>query len=109
MATADPANVLAVDDLAMMTGLEIRRAAATAEDVEALLGRLNRLDDTVLEVEEEEEASNVIELRESADDAPVVKLVHNDRGRGRAARRVGYPLRPAAQAQCRFASASMAS
>ncbi len=57
VATADPANVLAVDDLAMMTGYEIRRAAATAEDVDALLGRLNRLDDAVMEVEEEEEAA----------------------------------------------------
>ena len=44
--------------------------------MDALLGRLNRLDDAVMEVEEEEEDSNVIELRESAEDAPVVKLVH---------------------------------
>jgi len=76
VATSDPANVLAADDLAMMTGYEIRRAVATEEDVELLLGRLTRLDTAVEEVAEEPEAQ-VIELRESADDAPVVKLVHS--------------------------------
>jgi type IV pilus assembly protein PilB len=74
VATADPANVLAIDDLSMMTGYDIRRAVATEEDVDALLGRLGRLDAAVEEIEEEEEAP-VIELRESAEDAPVVKLV----------------------------------
>jgi type IV pilus assembly protein PilB len=76
VATADPANVLALDDLAMMTGYEIRRAVASEADVEALLSRLTRLGDAVAQVEEPPEAE-VIELRESADDAPVVKLVHS--------------------------------
>jgi len=76
IATADPANVLAFDDLSMLTGFEVRRAVATAEDVEILLGRLSRLDDSVETVEEQPEAE-VIELRESAEDAPVVKLVHS--------------------------------
>jgi type IV pilus assembly protein PilB len=76
VATADPANVLAVDDLGMITGHEIRRAVATEDDVEVLLGRLSRLGDGVEEVEEQPEAE-VIELRESAEDAPVVKLVHS--------------------------------
>ncbi len=75
VATADPANVLATDDLAMMTGYEIRRAVATEDDVELLLGRLSRLDD-VEEVEEPVEAE-VLELHQSAEDAPVVKLVHS--------------------------------
>jgi type IV pilus assembly protein PilB len=76
VATADPANVLALDDLGMLTGYEIKRAVATEEDVEVLLGRLSRLDDSVETVEEQPEAE-VIELRESAEDAPVVKLVHS--------------------------------
>ncbi len=76
VATTEPGNVLAMDDLAMMTGLEIRRAVATEEDVDALLGRLTRIGETVAEVDEPQEAE-VIELRESADDAPVVKLVHS--------------------------------
>jgi type IV pilus assembly protein PilB len=76
VATSDPSNVLTADDLAMMTGYEVRLVVATEDDVELLLGRLTRLDSAVAEVEEEVEAE-VIDLRDSADDAPVVKLVHS--------------------------------
>src|SRR4051794_10477517 len=78
VATADPANVLAVDDIAMKTGYEVRMAVASPQDIEALVGQLSRLDQSVSEIEEEtEDEAQVIELRESADDAPVVKLVHS--------------------------------
>ena len=77
VATSDPANVLATDDLAMMTGYDIRRAVAIEDDVELLLGRLSRLDHSVSEVEDEEPEAQVIELHESAEDAPVVKLVRS--------------------------------
>ena len=78
VATADPANVLAVDDIAMKTGYDVRLAVASPEDIEALVGQLSRLDQSVTEIEEEtEDEAQVIELRESADDAPVVKLVHS--------------------------------
>jgi type IV pilus assembly protein PilB len=76
VATSDPSNVLTADDLAMMTGYEVRLVVATDDDVELLLGRLTRLDSAVAAVEEQPEAQ-VIDLRESADDAPVVKLVHS--------------------------------
>jgi type IV pilus assembly protein PilB len=78
VATADPANVLALDDITMATGYEVRRAVASAEDIESVIGQLSRLDESVQELDEveEEDAAQVIELRESADDAPVVKLVH---------------------------------
>ena len=36
VATADPANVLALDDIAMATGYEVRRAVASADDIAAL-------------------------------------------------------------------------
>jgi type IV pilus assembly protein PilB len=76
VATSDPSNILTADDLAMMTGYEVRLAVATDDDVELLLGRLTRLDSAVAEVEEQVEAE-VIDLRDSADEAPVVKLVHS--------------------------------
>ena len=79
MATADPANVLALDDITMATGYEVRRAVASSEDIESLIGKLSSLDESVQELideEPEDDAAQVIELRESADDAPVVKLVH---------------------------------
>jgi type IV pilus assembly protein PilB len=75
VATADPANLLALDDITMATGYEVRRAVASPEDIDALIENLGTLADSVHEIEDEVEAE-VIELRESADDAPVVKLVH---------------------------------
>jgi type IV pilus assembly protein PilB len=77
VATSDPANVLALDDITMMTGYDVRRAVASPEDIDALISQLSRLDQAVQEIEEEEEDAPVIELRESAEDAPVVKLVHS--------------------------------
>ncbi len=40
VAMVDPANVLAVDDIAVMTGYEVRPAVASAHDIDALLERL---------------------------------------------------------------------
>jgi type IV pilus assembly protein PilB len=81
LAMSDPANVLAVDDIQMMTGLNCRVAVAAEEDVEALIGRMNTLESAVSEaVSEDEEVegeAEVTELRESADDAPVIKLVYS--------------------------------
>ena len=80
VATADPANVLAVDDIAMLTGYSVRPVVAAEEDIAALITRLNRLGDAVQEVVEEDDEpapTEVTDLRESADDAPIVKLVHS--------------------------------
>src|SRR5919206_4966393 len=40
VAMSDPANVLAQDDIAVMTGYEVRPAVASAPDIDALLERL---------------------------------------------------------------------
>src|ERR671935_1114581 len=81
LAMADPADVLAVDDIQMMTGLNCRVAVAAGDDIDALIGRMNTLESAVTEaVSEEEEIegeAQVTELRESADDAPVIKLVYS--------------------------------
>jgi type IV pilus assembly protein PilB len=41
VAMADPANVLAVDDIAVMTGYEVRPAVASAADIDFVLDRIN--------------------------------------------------------------------
>ncbi len=78
VAMADPANVLAVDDIALLTGKEIRPAVTSREDIAGLISRLTRLDDVVTnEYDEEEDApAEIVDLRESADDAPVIRLVN---------------------------------
>jgi type IV pilus assembly protein PilB len=78
VAMVDPANVLAVDDMAIMTGYQVQPAVASAEDIAALIGRLNRLDNAVSEaIQEETGPEEITDLRESAEDAPVIKLVHS--------------------------------
>ncbi len=82
VAMADPANVLGVDDSALMTGMEVRPAVASREDISAPVTRLTRLDDVVQAAasdvaEQEGEAGEVIDLQESAEDAPVIKLLNS--------------------------------
>jgi type IV pilus assembly protein PilB len=71
--------VLATDDIAMLTGYSVRPAVAPSEAIAALISKLNRLDDAIHQVEAEEEVAveEVTELRESAEDAPVIKLVNS--------------------------------
>jgi type IV pilus assembly protein PilB len=79
VAMADPANVLAVDDIALLTGKEIRPAVTSREDIHGLISRLSRLDDVIADadfVEEDDGPADVVDLRESADDAPVIRLVN---------------------------------
>jgi type IV pilus assembly protein PilB len=78
VAMSDPSNVLALDDVKLITGHEIRAVVASRDDMQALIGRLSRLDDAIadaVEEQEEEELAPVAEIRESSDDAPVIKLV----------------------------------
>jgi type IV pilus assembly protein PilB len=79
VAMTDPSNVLAVDDIAIMTGYEVRVAVAAPEDIAALISRLDRLDDVVAatgELTEEDSQGEVVELHETDEDAPVIKLVN---------------------------------
>jgi len=78
LAIADPANVLAVDDIQMATGLNCRVAVAAPEDIDALIARLNTLSTAVTEAMDEAdqaEEEEITDLRSSAGDAPVIKLV----------------------------------
>jgi type IV pilus assembly protein PilB len=77
VAMIDPGNVLALDDIGLVTGYEVRPAVAAEADVEALIARLNKLEDVVLEDAEDDAGPEVVDLRESGDDAPVIKLVHS--------------------------------
>jgi len=89
VAATDPANVLAVDDIQIATGLDCRIAVAAEEDVEALLSRMGTLQnaaaDAIIEDQDEHESASdedlgvagVSEMRVSAEDAPVIKLVYS--------------------------------
>ncbi len=85
VATADPTNLLALDDIKMATGFDSTVAVASREDIEALIGRLNTLQSAVSEAvteeeaaeEEEAELAEVSDMEVSAEDAPVIKLVYS--------------------------------
>jgi type IV pilus assembly protein PilB len=98
VAMVDPANVLAIDDIAVMTGYEVRPAVASLSDVERLLERLEDPDFGHGAVAPDEQdgpaepaapqptqpAGPLYDLRENApinfgasgEDASVIQLVH---------------------------------
>jgi type IV pilus assembly protein PilB len=80
LAMANPTNVLTIDDVGMMTGRKIRPAAASVEDLNLLLARLVRMDESIEDIAEEEPetaAESNLLLDETDDGAPVIKLVHS--------------------------------
>jgi type IV pilus assembly protein PilB len=81
VAMADPGNVLALDDIGLLTGVDVRPAIATPQDVATLIARLDRigeaadaLDDHAAEQRAPAEAE---EHGAGPDDAPVVRFVHS--------------------------------
>jgi type IV pilus assembly protein PilB len=100
VAMVDPANVLAIDDIAVMTGYEVRPAVSSLADVERLLGRLDDPDfgQGAVAPEEDDPEANAApdrepdhrpapvayDIRENApinfgqggEDASVIQLVH---------------------------------
>ncbi|HEU4656144.1 MAG TPA: ATPase, T2SS/T4P/T4SS family [Capillimicrobium sp.] len=79
VAMEDPSNVVAIDDLALRTGLTIKPAVASREDIAAVIARLNRLDTAIADAVEDEavQEADVTELHAEASDTPVVKLVNS--------------------------------
>jgi type IV pilus assembly protein PilB len=81
VAMSDPTNVRAVDDISIMTGLDVRPAVASAEDIDAALQNATKLDASIAEAIEEDDQGEfdlgeVTDIRESAGEAPVIKLVN---------------------------------
>ena len=93
VAMSDPTNLAAIDDVAFLTGLHVVPAIAPASAVRRTIERCyqvpgGRLDDVLSEAEgelpeleiidsaENEPAPDLVELRESSDQGPVVRIVN---------------------------------
>jgi len=80
VAMADPANVLAIDDLRAVSGYEIVPKVATRTDLEDAIRRQANFDESVSDLAElaaeETEAEDLEGMSVAAEDAPVVKLVN---------------------------------
>ena len=82
VAMSDPANILAVDDIAMMTRYDVHRAVATEDDIAAVISHLDRVERQIgIEMEVEDtgpsQAAAVTDLETPTEDAPIVRLVHS--------------------------------
>jgi type IV pilus assembly protein PilB len=82
VAMVNPSNVLAIDDLAMLTDLRVEPVVVSPEDLETLLRRLARLDDELSDddaaaLSEEDVAAAEAALEAAANDSPTVKLVRS--------------------------------
>ena len=80
VAMANPTNVLTIDDIGMMTGRRIRPAAASVEDLNLLLTRLVRMDDSIEDITDEdpdEDGERDLQLDDADAGAPIIKLVHS--------------------------------
>ncbi len=81
VAMADPANVLAIDDIRALTGRDVIPRVATRSDVERSIGGVAGLEDSVSDLAEfaaddDIEAQDLASVEASTEDAPVVKLVN---------------------------------
>ncbi len=79
LAMADPTNVLTVDDIAMLTGRRVRSASASIEDLNILITRLSRVEQSVegLVEDDSQQPEPEFTMDETDKDAPVIKLVHS--------------------------------
>jgi type IV pilus assembly protein PilB len=80
VAMSDPGNVLALDDIRIITGLELRRVGASAEGIAEARSRLGQvLDDAVggivAAAEEDLPDEDPALVRKMVEDAPIVRLV----------------------------------
>ena len=80
VAMADPANVFAVDDMRLLTGLEVRAVVATRADVLAAIDRYHRgdaeMDELTSVLSVSEQRSEVADAQGNIEDAPIVKFVN---------------------------------
>jgi type IV pilus assembly protein PilB len=82
VAMADPANVLAIDDLRAISGLDIIPKVATRSDLEEAIRRQARFDESVSDLAElaaegsSAEIDDLTGLEVAAEEAPVVKLMN---------------------------------
>jgi len=82
VAMANPTNIVAVDDLTMLTDLKIEPIVVSRDDLETLLERLGRLEREFVEADdpnesESEESDRTPALEASVDDGPTAKLVRS--------------------------------
>ncbi len=87
IATADPSNIFAIDDIKFLTGYNVEVVVAQGDAIKSAIDRhydqsssledvIGDFDDTDFEVIGDDEDVDVSELARESEDAPVIKLVN---------------------------------
>ncbi|MDP8971545.1 MAG: Flp pilus assembly complex ATPase component TadA [Actinomycetota bacterium] len=81
VAMSDPSNVVALDDIRTVTDRKLQPVVATRADIIAAIDRYARMGDAVEQVTDQleggdDEATDLAELKEVVDEAPIVKFVN---------------------------------
>jgi len=87
LATADPSNIFAIDDIKFLTGYNVEVVVASEESIKRAIERaydqgedlsevMEGFDDSDFEVIQDSDDLDVTELARESEDAPVVKLVN---------------------------------
>ncbi|MGO8683859.1 MAG: GspE/PulE family protein [Thermoleophilia bacterium] len=79
VAMVDPQNLLALEDLRIMTGYDILPAIASEEDVFGAIAKMHRLDDSVDSHRDQEIDldDQIKDIRDATDEAPIVRLINS--------------------------------
>jgi len=80
IAMADPSNVLVVDDIRAITGMQVVSRISTRSDILDAVRRMGAYDDTVSDLAdmmtEDEESEDLSSIEAAVEEAPIVKLVN---------------------------------
>ena len=87
IATSDPSNIVALDDIKFLTGYSVQAVVASEEAIRRAIDRyyeqstsladvMGDFDDTDIDLVHEDEELDIGELAKASEDAPVVKLVN---------------------------------
>jgi type IV pilus assembly protein PilB len=77
VAMADPTNVLTLEDISMITGMNVKAAAASQEDIRLLITRLTSTGESIQDIVDEPEQTEQHAGAGAAQEAPIIKLVHS--------------------------------
>ncbi len=79
VAMADPGNVLVIDDIRAITGMQVIPKVATRADIEDAIRRSGRFDETVADLADmavDEDVDDLSKIEAAVEEAPIVKLVN---------------------------------
>lgn len=80
VAVSDPSNVIAIDDLKLITKMEIEPVVAAESEIMSAIEQYTRIDKEVEELteidEDVKEVTKEVEEEAESDDAPIVKLIN---------------------------------